>query len=165
MISGRSESYAERMPTDQERPAELPPEKPSHRSIRLDRRDKGHYTVTNVRGGTIPISSGNNTEFTPVELLLAAIAGCTSVDVDHLTARRAEPESFVVEVGAEKVADEQGNHLTDIVVTFRVAYPEGEGGDAARAVLPDIVTKSHDRLCTVSRTVELGAHVSTVIEQ
>jgi uncharacterized OsmC-like protein len=152
------------MSTDQ-RPADLPPEKPSHRSISLERGDKGHYTATNVRGGTIPVSSGDNTEFTPVELLLAGIAGCTAVDVDFLTARRAEPESFVVDVEAEKVSDEQGNHLTDIVVTFRVTYPEGEGGDAARAILPDIVRKSHDRLCTVSRTVELGAHVSTVIGQ
>ncbi len=153
------------MTTDQERPAELPPEKPSHRSIRLDRREKGHYTVTNVRGGTIPVSSGDNTDFTPVELLLAGIAGCTSVDVDFLTARRAEPKAFAVEVGAEKVSDEQGNRLRDIVVTFRVGYPEGEGGDDARAILPDIVRKSHDRLCTVSRTVMLGANISTVIEQ
>jgi len=153
------------MSTDQERPADLPPEKPSHRSIRLDRRDKGHYTVTNVRGGTIPLSHGDTADFTSVELLLAGIAGCTSVDVDFLTARRAEPESFVVEVEAEKVADGQGNHLQDIVVTFRVDYPEGAGGDAARAILPDIVRKSHDRLCTVSRTVMLGADISTVIEQ
>jgi len=61
------------------------------------------------------------------------------------------------------VADEHGNHLEDIVITFRVTYPEGEGGDAARAILPDIVKKSHDRLCTVSRTVMLGADVRTVI--
>ncbi len=153
------------MSTDQERPADLPPEKPSHRSIRLDRRDKGHYTVTNVRGGTIPLSHGDTADFTSVELLLAGIAGCTSVDVDFLTARRAEPESFVVEVEAEKVADGRGNHLQDIVVTFRVDYPEGAGGDGARAILPDIVRKSHDRLCTVSRTVMLGADISTVIEQ
>jgi putative redox protein len=49
-------------------------------------------------------------------------------------------------------------------VTFRVAFPAGEAGDAARAVLPDIVRQSHDRLCTVSRTIELGTPVSTRIE-
>jgi len=152
------------MSTEEERPADLPPEKPSHRSISLGRREKGHYTVTNVRGGTIPVSSGDNADFTPVELLLAGIAGCTSVDVDFLTARRAEPESFEVEVEAKKVSDEQGSHLRDIVVTFRVGYPQGAGGDAARAILPDIVRKSHDRLCTVSRTVMLGADIRAVIE-
>jgi len=40
----------------------------------------------------------------------------------------------------------------------------GEGGDAARTILPDAVKKSHDRLCTVSRTIEAGTPVSTRIE-
>ncbi|MEO7060180.1 MAG: OsmC family protein [Lapillicoccus sp.] len=149
--------------TIEQRPVELPPERSPHRTMTLTRRDKGHYTATNARGGTIPVSGGDNDDFTPVELLLAGIAGCTAIDVDYLTARRAEPESFVVDMAADKVADERGNHLQDIVVTFRVRYPEGEGGDAARAVLPDIVRKSHDRLCTVSRTVMLGADVTSVI--
>jgi putative redox protein len=147
------------MSTD--RPAEMPPEKPAHRHVSLTRDDTGHYTVTNARGSTLTI--GGEGDFTPVELLLAAIAGCTSIDVDHLTVRRAVPDSFVVDVDAEKVADEQGNHLDDITVTFRIAYPEGEGGDRARAILPDIVQKSHDRLCTVSRTVMIGTPVATAI--
>jgi uncharacterized OsmC-like protein len=49
------------------------------------------------------------------------------------------------------------------VVTFTVAFPEGEAGDNARAVLPDIVKKSNERLCTVSRTVELGTPITTRI--
>jgi hypothetical protein len=31
-------------------------------------------------------------------------------------------------------------------------------------VLPDVVKKSHDRLCTVGRTIELGTPVGTRIE-
>lgn len=146
---------------DSGRPSELPPEKPSHRSVSLTRTDTGHYTVTSVRGSTLSI--GEEGDFTPVELLLAGIAACTSIDVDHLTVRRAVPDSFVVDVEAEKVADEQGNHLDDIVMTFRIVYPDGSGGDAARAVLPDIVKKSHDRLCTVSRTVMIGTDIRTVV--
>ncbi len=145
------------------RPADLPPEKPAHRTTTLTRRRLGAYTATNARGGSIPVAGGDD-EFTPVELLLAGIAACTAVDVDHLTSRRAEPDDFEIRVDAQKVADEQGNHLQDIVVTFRIRYPEGEGGDRARAVLPDIVSKSHDRLCTVSRTVMLGADIRTVVE-
>lgn len=147
---------------ENERPADLPPEKPHHRHISLSRDDTGHYTVANARGGTLTI--GGEQDFTSVELLLAGIAGCTSIDVDHLTVRRAVPESFVVDVDAEKVADERGNHLDDITVTFRIVYPEGDGGDRARAILPDIVAKSHDRLCTVSRTIMLGTDIRTVIE-
>ena len=84
--------------------------------------------------------------------------------MDILTSRRAEPDSFVVVVDAQKVRDEAGNRLTDLQVTFRIAFPDGEQGDKARALLPDAARKSHDRLCTVSRTVELGTPIATRIE-
>jgi putative redox protein len=136
----------------------------AHRSIRLERIENSRYVVTNDRGGQISIGKGEGTDFTPVDLLLAGIGGCTAIDVDILTSRRAEPDAFEVLVDAEKVRDDAGNHLTDIVVTFRIKFPDGEQGDAARTLLPDAVHKSHDRLCTVSRTVELGTPIATRIE-
>jgi len=134
------------------------------RQVRLDRLRNSHYSATNVRGGTIAVGDGSDDSFTPVELLLAGLGGCTAIDVDLVTSRRAEPDSFQVTVQATKVRDEQGNHLADIVMTFKIAFPEGEAGDSARAVLPDIVKKSHDRLCTVSRTVQLGTPVTALID-
>lgn len=133
------------------------------RSVTLTRDSVGRYTVRNNRGGSITTSSGTD-ELSPVELFLAGIAGCTAVDVDTVTTRRAEPGSFEIEVAAEKVKDEQGNHLRDIEVTFRVRFPEGDGGDAARRILPSLVRRSHEEFCTVSRTVMLGAEVSARIE-
>jgi hypothetical protein len=50
------------------------------------------------------------------------------------------------------------------VVTFRIRFPDGEQGDKARTLLPDAIKKSHDRLCTVSRTVELGTPIANRIE-
>lgn len=146
-----------------ERPAELPPEKPTHREVTLRRDELGHYTVTNARGGTLTVGASDD-DFTAVELFLSGIAACTSIDVDYVTSRRAEPESFEVGVAAEKIADGYGNRLDDIVVTFRVRFPDGEAGDPARRLLPDIVGKSHDRLCTVSRTVMIGTDIRTEIE-
>ncbi len=136
----------------------------AHRSVRLERIENSRYVVSNDRGGQISIGKGEGTDFTPVDLLLAGIGGCTAVDVDILTSRRAEPDAFEVLVDAEKVRDDAGNRLTDILVTFRIRFPDGERGDAARARLPDAVRKSHDRLCTVSRTVELGTPIGTRIE-
>jgi putative redox protein len=135
----------------------------AHRNVTVRRTANGQFTVTNARGGQITFGS-SETDFNPTELLLAAIGGCTAIDVDSVTSRRAEPDAFEVLVDAEKVRDEAGNHLTDIEVTFRIAFPHGTQGDEARAVLPDIVQKSHDRLCTVSRTVELGTPIATRIE-
>jgi len=136
----------------------------SHRSVSITRTSVGRYTAANGRGGTVEFGTGDVDDFTPVELFLAAIGGCTAVDVDILTTRRSEPDSFVVEVAGEKVRDEFGNQMEDLSVTFRVAFPDGQDGDAARAILPEAVKRSHDRLCTVSRTVELGTPIATLIE-
>jgi uncharacterized OsmC-like protein len=135
-----------------------------HRNVTITRSSAGRYTAVNGRGGTLEFGTGDVDHFTPVELLLAAIGGCTAVDVDIFTTRRAEPESFVVEVGGNKVRDEDGNRMEELSVTFRLKFPEGEGGNAARALVPEAVKRSHDRLCTVSRTVELGTPVKTRIE-
>jgi uncharacterized OsmC-like protein len=138
----------------------------AHRGVRLERIENGRYLITNDRGGQISIGTGQRqgTHFTPVDLLLAAIGGCTAADVDALTSRRAEPTSFEVLIDAEKVRDANGNHLTDLQVMFRIRFPEGEQGDKAQALLPDAVKKSHERLCTVSRTVELGTPIANRIE-
>ena len=132
--------------------------------MRLERIENSRYTAINERGGTISIGTGGGTDFTPVELLLVAIGGCTAVDVDILTSRRAEPDSFEIGVDANKARDTAGNHLTDLQVTFRISFPAGEQGDKARELLPDAVRKSHERLCTVSRTVEIGTPISSRIE-
>ena len=132
----------------------------THRSVSIRRTGARRYVATNVRGGELAFGEGEDHEFTPIELLLTAIAGCSAVDVDYITARRAEPEAFDVEIGAEKIRDESGNRLEDIEVVFRVRFPDGEAGDAARSVLPDASATSRDRLCTVSRTVELPTPVT-----
>ncbi|MQA24730.1 MAG: OsmC family peroxiredoxin [Micromonosporaceae bacterium] len=136
----------------------------TYRSVRLERTSLGRYRAENPRGGSIPLGEGDDADFTPVELLLAAIAGCTAVDVDHITAKRAEPDTFAVAASGDKIRDESGNRMTNLAVTFHVTFPDGDSGDAARAVLPRAVAQSHDRLCTVSRTVESGASVDTRIE-
>jgi putative redox protein len=135
-----------------------------HRAVTVERIAQGVFTATNIRGGQLRFGTGSDTDFTPTELLLAAIAGCTAIDVDILTSRRAQPDSFQVRAEADKVRDAAGNRLTGIVTSFRIAFPDTADGDEARAILPDVVKKSHDRLCTVGRTVETGTPITTRIE-
>jgi putative redox protein len=137
----------------------------ARRAVIIDRTSNGHYTVSNDRGGTISVGNGSDDSFTPVELLLTAIGACTAIDVDVLTSRRAEPDSFRVTVGGTKIKDERrANRLADIDVTFTLVFPQGEDGDKARALLPEAVKISRERLCTVSRTVELGTPISSALE-
>ncbi|MGB6455360.1 MAG: OsmC family protein [Streptosporangiaceae bacterium] len=136
----------------------------THRSLSVERRAPGRFAAVNSRGGRIAVGTGADEEFTPTELLLVAIGGCTAIDVDILTSRRAEPESFEIVVDADKVRDQGGNHLTNIEVTYRLTFPAGAVGDQARAILPEAVRQSNERLCTVGRTVELATPVATRIE-
>jgi putative redox protein len=138
----------------------------AHLSVIVERAANGMFTATNGRGGQIALGVGDgaSAHFTSTELLLVAIGGCTGIDVDIVTSRRAEPERFEVGIEADKIRDENGNHLTGIEVTFRIAFPAGEAGDKARAVLPEIAGQSRDRLCAVSRTIEIGTPISTRIE-
>jgi putative redox protein len=136
-----------------------------HRHVAVERIDNGRFSLRNDRGGKITIGTGGDADFTPTELLLAAIGGCTAIDVDILTSRRSEPERFEIAVDATKIRDGGGNRLTDVGVTFDLEFPAGPDGDAARNVLPDAVQRSHDRLCTVGRTVELTTPVSTQITE
>jgi uncharacterized OsmC-like protein len=135
----------------------------SFRFVVIERTGEGRYVVGNVRGGSMTIGTGEGTDFTPVELLLAAIGGCTAADVDVITSRRAEPDQFTVRVSGDKIRDEAGNRLENLAVEFTVRFPAGTAGDAAREVLPSAVRKSHDRLCTVSRTVERGTPIGVSV--
>lgn len=134
----------------------------NHRSVRLERTGERTFRATNERGDTLDLGQGEGM-FTPVELLLAAMAGCSAIDVDILTSRRAEPTGFEVTAGGEKLRDRDGSHMGPIEVSFSVTFPEGPEGDAAREQLPKAVQRSHESICTVSRTVLLPTEVSTVV--
>jgi putative redox protein len=133
-----------------------------HRSVSMTRIEKGLYEVRNVRGGTMRLGGGGDSQdFTPVELLLAAIAGCSATDVDFITSKRVDPVEFTVEGAGDKVRDDTGNSMSGLEVTFTVRFPEGPDGDRAREMLPKAIAMSHDRLCTVTRTVVRGTPVET----
>lgn len=133
-----------------------------HRSVDLTKIGAGRYKATNARGGVLPIGSGEDPDFTPVELLLAAIAGCSGIDVDLITGKRAEATGFDVHAEGRKIRDEEGNRLVDLRLTFEVRFPEGEDGDRAREALPRAIRQSGDRLCTVGRTVQVATPIEYV---
>jgi uncharacterized OsmC-like protein len=131
------------------------------RSIALTKIGEARFKATNARGGeTFMGVGGVDPDFTPVELLLAAIAGCSAIDVDLITAKRSTSTRFEIAASGDKVRDEDGNRMSGLRLTFDVSFPEGPEGDAAREVLPRAIEMSRDRLCAVSRTVQLGADVT-----
>ena len=134
-----------------------------HRRVDLTRTGPLTLRATNSRGTTVDLGSGDTADFTPVELLLVALAGCSAIDVESITGKRSDPTRFDVVAVADKVLDADGNHLSGITLDFRVTFPDSDEGRAAESVLARSVTMSHDRLCTVSRTVELGTPVRPLL--
>jgi putative redox protein len=137
----------------------------TQRKVSLERVDEGVFRARNVRGGELTFGSKVGDGFTPVELLLTAIMGCSAVDIDVLTGRRCTPESFSADITAEAARDASGNILRDIQVTFSVRFPEGSKGDAARKILPQAMRISHERTCTVSRTVRTAVPVTFHLDE
>ena len=134
----------------------------THRSVDLRRTGAFTFEAVNARGGVLPLGSGEDDTFTPVELLLVALAGCGAIDLEHLTGKRAPFASFAARSEGHKVRDEQANHLVDLRVTFGVTFPEDDAGDRAREVLPRALSQIESRLCAVGRTVQVGDPVRYV---
>ena len=135
-----------------------------HREVELTRLRKARFLARNQRGGELEFGEGDDEAFTPVELLLAAIAGCASIDVDYITAKRAEAGRLDVRISADKIRDDKGNRLTDILLQFEdVRFPDTEAGAAALERLPSAVERSRETVCTVARTVIVGTPVETRI--
>lgn len=126
-------------------------------TVTLTRTGLTTYEATNAAGATVSV--GGEGALSPVELLLAALAGCSAIDVDLMTSRRAEPTNFEVTASGRKARD-GGNHLADITLSFALSFPDGAAGDEARARIDNALKASHERDCTVSRTVELATPVA-----
>ena len=133
-------------------------------AIELTRTAENRYVATNGKGGHIEFGRGDDL-MSPVELLLAAIAGCSSIDVDTVTSRRTEPETFTVTARSEKVIEDgDASRLGPITLNFDLTFPDDEAGQRATGMIERLVKLSHDKYCTVSRTVEHGTPVTFGID-
>lgn len=128
-------------------------------SVHMERIGLTHYKATNSRGDSIEFGSGEGL-LSPVELLLAAVAGCASVDVDVVTSRRSEPDKFTVDVEADRVSESGASRLSAVRAAFDVLFPGDEKGQQAQSMVERLIAISHDKECTVSRTVEHSTEVT-----
>ena len=125
----------------------------NYRQTRIERIDRLHYRAHGANGATLDFGVGEGL-LTPVELLLAAIAGCSSVDVDAGTSRRSTPEVFEVLVSALKLTEDGAVRLDEVQVDFDVRFPADEQGAKAQKMVDRLIQLSEQKDCTVSRTVE-----------
>ena len=133
------------------------------REVSIKRVESRKYQATSLQSGaSLEFGQGEGL-LTPVELLLAAIAGCSAIDVDVASTRRSEPENSEVKASGYKVSEDSASRMEDIRLGFDLKFPDTEEGRKAAGMVERIVKLSHDKYCTVSRTVELGASVQSEV--
>ncbi|RIH86630.1 OsmC-like protein [Meiothermus luteus] len=95
----------------------------------------------------------------PMELLLAALAGCTAYDVVDIMEKKRQPLArYRVEVVGER-AEEHPRRYTRIVVTH---YASGPG--VTREALERAVELSHTKYCSVSASLNAQIETQVVLE-
>jgi putative redox protein len=89
----------------------------------------------------------------PMELVLMALCGCTSVDVVSILRKKREPfTSLMVSAVAEQAA-EAPRVFTHIHLTYHV------GGEVTAKAVEDAVALSKNKYCSVSRMLEKAAAI------
>ena len=144
---------------------QIPENDPERRAITMTRTATGQFIATSqATGASIKYGRGEGL-LTPVELLLAALSGCTGIDLDLPASRRSEPDVFTAEVEARNTKVDGRNTLKDISITWDLQYPDTEAGRKVTEMLPQLMKQSEDRLCTVSITVSTGTPVTHHLKQ
>jgi putative redox protein len=133
--------------------------------IQLKRLDDAYnFEAVNEEGSTISMDGsseigGHNKGMRPMQLLLAAIGGCSAIDiVSILKKQKQEITSFTIEVdGArEKIADY--SLFRDISLIFHLK------GKIDRDKAERAVKLSMEKYCSVSKTLEPTAKIHYTVK-
>lgn len=101
-----------------------------------------------------PNLGGHNSGFRPTQLLLAAVGGCSAIDVVMILKKQKQRiDSLEIEVDGEKEKVEEYSLFRDITIHFKLKG-KIELEKAQRAVQLSI-----DKYCSVSKTLEPTARI------
>ncbi|GAB3293538.1 OsmC family protein [Parasphingorhabdus pacifica] len=131
--------------------------------VDVRRTGKHSFTATNDRGIEVAIGrDGDPDAFTPGELLLAAIAGCSAVTSENLLTRRVGEEAPIAVHADRTKTQDDPNKFASVQVNLDVDLDAVEDPDE-RAKLAEAVQRAIDRFCTVSRSVEEGTPIELTL--
>ncbi|MCP2247121.1 OsmC family protein [Lentzea aerocolonigenes] len=120
--------------------------------IEIERVGDHEFVASNERGATVRIGrKGQEGSFSPVELLVAAAAGCAVVTSETLILRRTGGEQL--SAVADAVQSESGNEVISIPVTLSYDLSSVDDPEA----LETVVRRAVEQFCTVTRTLKQSA--------
>jgi len=125
---------------------------------RLD--DDFNLEASNEDGNTLSMDAstevgGKGKGMRPTQLLLAAVGGCSAIDVILILKKQKQViESFEIEVDGEREKVEEYSLFRDIVLHFKIKG-QVDYDKAERAI-----KLSLDKYCSVSKTLEPTAKIT-----
>jgi len=129
--------------------------------ITIDRVDDAfQMEAKNERGQIITMdnssaSGGKDTGYRPMEMLLVAIGGCSSIDVIDILKKQREPlENLHVEINGEREPDKVPSLFEEIDLHFTL---EGDLNDGKVKRALDL---SLEKYCSVAKMLEKTAHIT-----
>lgn len=120
-------------------------------NMKFDALVSGHHIAMDAA----PSVGGNDEGARPKELMLAALAGCTGMDVVAILKKmRIEPELFNIRVEAE-MTEEHPKHYTAMHIIYEL---KGAGIDMEK--VEKAVNLSQERYCGVSTAYRKGMEIT-----
>ncbi len=126
--------------------------------------DVFHMEAVNEQGNTLhmdasPEIGGENQGMRPMQLLLAAFGGCSSIDLINILKKQKQPlKDLKVTVTGEREPDIVPSLYTDVHAHFKLF------GDLDQDKVQKAVALSVDKYCSVAKTLEKTAKVSYSFE-
>jgi putative redox protein len=103
-------------------------------------------------------SADHKAGMSPMEAVLTALCGCTSVDVVSILEKKREPLTGLTVTAEAEQAAEPPRIFTRIHLTYRIR------GKVTRKAAEDAVALSKNKYCSVSKMLEKAAEISYAIE-
>lgn len=123
-----------------------------------------HFEALNDSGNTLQIDGsvdigGSNAGFRPMQLLLAAVGGCSAIDiVSILKKQRQQIEAFDIEVEGERQPIAQYSIWKNIHIVFKLK------GKIDLEKAKKAAELSMEKYCSVSKTLEPTAHITHEVQ-
>jgi putative redox protein len=134
-------------------------------TIQLNRLNDGfHFEAANEQGNTVhldasPDIGGTNQGMRPMQMLLAAMGGCSSIDVVNILKKQKQDlKDIKVTVTGEREKDAIPSLFTEVHAHFKLF------GNLDKDKVNKAVSLSVEKYCSVAKTLEAKAKVTYSVE-
>lgn len=128
--------------------------------ITIEQLKNTHMEAANEEGGLVRMDGttsigGLEGGFSPMQLLLAGVGGCSAIDIiGILKKQRQDLEDLTVEVEGDRQSKEEYSEFTNIHITYIFT------GDLEASKVERAIELSLDKYCSVSKTLEKTSDIT-----